>query len=373
MKTIKWMLGLWLAGTLAVQADELVLSLETSGKLTFNEMTNATGYRVEWTSAVGGSWTSFTGAAGLWLDNIPATGSGTVTASVPMWYRVVATLLPPGMVLIPAGSFVMGNATNVFSASEGDYDELPQHTVNVSAFYMDRYEVTKTLWDEVAKWAITNGYDTWVEYGSGKASNHPVHSVDWYIVVKWCNARSEKEGLTPCYTMNGITYKTGNHNNLVCNWLANGYRLPTEAEWEKAARGGVADKRFPWMDYTNKISHAKANYYGNSGSSSYDMSSGSHPTYNDGVSPYSSPVGSFAPNGYNLHDMAGNMWEWVWDWYDESYYSSSPGTDPTGPASGSYRVMRGGSWNNDAYSLRCACRCLGYVYYSVGFRCARGL
>ena len=92
MKTMKWMLGLVLAGTLAVQADDLVLSLETSGKLTFNELTNATRYRVEWASTAGGSWTSFTGAAGQWLDNIPATGSGIVTASVPMWYRVVATV-----------------------------------------------------------------------------------------------------------------------------------------------------------------------------------------------------------------------------------------------------------------------------------------
>ena len=177
MKTMKWMLGLALAGTLAAQADDLVLSLETSGKLTFNEVTNATRYRVEWASAAGGSWTSFTGAAGQWLDNIPATGSGTVTASVPMWYRVVATVNtappPTGMVLIPAGSFVMGNATNVFPASEGGSDELPQHTVNVSAFYMDRYEVTKALWDEVKTWADTNGY-AFENAGSGKATNHPV-------------------------------------------------------------------------------------------------------------------------------------------------------------------------------------------------------
>ena len=175
----------------------------------------------------------------------------------------------------------MGNATNVFPASEGYSDELPQHTVYVSAFYMDRYEVTKALWDEVKTWADTNGY-AFENAGSGKATNHPVHTVNWYDVVKWCNARSEKEGLTPCYTTNGVTYKTGNDNNVVCNWSANGYRLPTEAEWEKAARGGVADTRFPWTDYTNKISHAKANYYGNSGSYSYDLSSGYHPTYSNG-------------------------------------------------------------------------------------------
>jgi formylglycine-generating enzyme len=376
MKTMKWMWGLAVAGTLAVQADDLVIqSFETSGKLTFNELTNAAKYRVEWASAVGGPWTNFTGAAGLWLDNIPATGSGSVTASVPMWYRVVARLLPPGKVLIPAGSFVIGDATNVFPASEGYSDELPQRTVNVSAFYMDSYEVTKALWDEVKTWAATNGY-AFENAGLAKAVNHPVHTVNWYDVVKWCNARSEKEGLTPCYTTNGVTYKTGNNSNVVCNWSANGYRLPTEAEWEKAARGGAADTRFPWTDYTNKISHGKANYYGKSGSYSYDLSSGYHPTYATGGYPYSSPVGSFAPNGYGLYDMAGNMWEWVWDWYSSSYYASLPGTNPRGVVSGSFRVLRGGSWYFSALITRCAHRYYNYPDYEsyyIGFRCARGL
>jgi formylglycine-generating enzyme len=377
MKTMKWMLGLALAGTPAVQADDLVLSLETSGKLTFNEVTNATRYRVEWASTADGSWTSFTGAAGQWLDNIPAAGSGTVTASVPMWYRVVATVntttTPSGMVLIPAEGFVMGNATNVLPASEGGSDELPQHTVNVSAFYMDCYEVTKALWDEVKTWADTNGY-AFENVGSGKATNHPVQTINWYDMVKWCNARSQKAGLTPCYTTNGVTYKTGNDSNVVCNWSANGYRLPTEAEWEKAARGGATNTRFPWADYTNKISHAKANYYGNKSSFSYDLSNGYHPTYNDGVEPYSSPVGSFAPNGYGLYDMAGNVWEWCWDWYSSCYYSSSPGTDPTGVASGSYRAVRGGGWYDYPDDTRVAYRYATVPvnkFNDVGCRCVR--
>jgi sulfatase modifying factor 1 len=284
---------------------------------------------------------------------------------------------PSGMVLIPAGNLVMGNATNIFPAGEGQTDELPQHTVNVSGFYMDRHEMTKALWDEVKTWAATHGY-AFDHAGSGKAANHPVHTVSWYDVVKWCNARSQKEGLTPCYTANGVTYKTGNNSNVVCNWSANGYRLPTEAEWEKASRGGVANTRFPWMDYTNKISHAKANYEGRSDIYSYDLSSGYHPTYATGGTPYSSPVGSFAPNGYGLYDMAGNMEEWCWDWYDGNYYSSSPGTDPKGPASSpdSYRVLRGGSWAARAHYTRCANRGSYYPdveFDVIGFRCARGL
>ncbi len=129
------------------------------------------------------------------------------------------------------------------------------------------------------------------------------------------------------------------------NWTANGYRLPTEAEWEKAARGGVSGKRFPWG--TDTISHSQANYYA---STSY-----SYPTYNDGTTPYTSPVGSFAANGYGLHDMAGNVWEWCWDWYGASTYVNGA-SDPRGAASGSYRVYRGGSWSYDANNCRAAFR-----------------
>jgi formylglycine-generating enzyme required for sulfatase activity len=102
---------------------------------------------------------------------------------------------PSGMALIPAGSFTMGNC---MSPSEGDSDELPLHTVYVSAFYMDKYDVTKALWDTVYQWAIAHGY-TFDYPGSGKASTHPVQTIDWYDCVKWSNARSEKEGKTPAY------------------------------------------------------------------------------------------------------------------------------------------------------------------------------
>ena len=276
-----------------------------------------------------------------------------------------------GMVLIPAGDFSMGDAFD----PEGDDDELPVHTVSVSAFYMDATEVTKAKWDEVYTWATNNGY-SFDNAGSGKATNHPVHTVNWYDCVAWANARSQYDGFTTCYTnANGTAYT----NSTVafsggCDWSAGGYRLPTEAEWEKAARGGASGRRFPWED-ANTIQHARANYYASS-SYSYDTSptTGYHPDYDEGGFPYTSPVGSFAPNGYGLYDMAGNLYEWCWDWYSSTYYSSSPDTDPRGPASGSHRVRRGGYWGYSADGCRVAFRFSyspGLVSLYLGFRLVR--
>jgi formylglycine-generating enzyme required for sulfatase activity len=249
------------------------------------------------------------------------------------------------MVLIPAGSFSMGDAFD----PEGADDELPVHTVSVSAFYMDETEVTKAKWDEVYAWATRHGY-TFDNAGSGKATNHPVHTVNWYDCVAWANARSQYGGFTPCYTnANGTTYTNSTAAFAGgCDWSADGYRLPTEAEWEKAARGGASGRRFPWNDSDN-ISHSRANYYASS-SFNYDTSptTGYHPDYDTGGFPYTSPVGSFAPNSYGLHDMAGNVGEWCWDWHGSTYYASLPGTDPSGPASGSGRVRRGGYWTSTA-------------------------
>lgn len=384
MKSITMVLGILLAGTLVAgaQSNVVIESFGLPGQLTFDKVTNATQYRVEWSSAAGQAWTSFA-AASASLDAIVSPGLGVATASVPMLYRVVATVPvpPPGMVLIPPGSFVMGNATNVFPSSEGYSDESPQHTVFISAFFMDVYMVTKDLWDEVKAYNGGNGY-SYSNTGVGKATNHPVQTVDWYDVVKWCNARSERDGLTPVYYTDAVftmVYKTGEVAPYA-NWSVNGYRLPTEAEWEKAARGGVADTRFPWTDYTNNISWAKANYIGTSEDYSYDISGGTyeyHPAFFTGGPPYTSPVGYFAPNGYGLYDMAGNVSEWCWDWYDEAYYTSSPGTDPRGPTEPlTYnRILRGGSWGSDAKIARVTCRNYGTPGYEdagKGFRCAAG-
>ncbi|MCX6876264.1 MAG: choice-of-anchor D domain-containing protein, partial [Verrucomicrobia bacterium] len=272
---------------------------------------------------------------------------------------------PAGFALIPASAFQMGNA--LAASGDGYADELPVHSVNVSAFYLAKYEVTKALWDEVRTWGLTHGYPD-LSTGTGKAATHPVHSITWYDMVKWCNAHSEKVGLTPCYSVSGAVYRTG-QSAPACNWAANGYRLPTEAEWEKAARGGASGKRFPWGD---TINHTDANYHNYNYFYESPQNQGFHPTYNDGVMPYTSPTGSFAANGYGLYDLAGNVWEWCWDWYGG--YAAGSQTDPRGATSGTFRVFRGGCWNYYANICRVAFRYNDYPAFSsneMGFRLAR--
>lgn len=288
-----------------------------------------------------------------------------------------------GMVLIPAGAFQMGDCFG-----EGDPDERPRHTVTVSAFYLDQYEVTKAQWDEVYSWAITNGY-AFTYLGAGKGTSHPVHKVGWYDCVKWCNARSQKEGLTPVYryvTWEGFPprlrtyiYYTGERDDVIMydNGVTPGYRLPTEAEWEKAARGGATGRRFPWSG-DNTIQHARANYCSHSEVALYDTSPtwDYHPSYTNEPQPYTSPVGSFSPNGHGLYDMAGNVFEWCWDGYSSDYYSISPATDPQGSTTFTTRVARGGSWSNVAPYARVANRIAiapDTDTSDIGFRCARGL
>jgi sulfatase modifying factor 1 len=303
-------------------------------------------------------------------------------SSKAMFFRLYRDTNAPsgiaGMVLIPAGEFTIGYTL------DGENDALPTN-VTVSAFYMESNLVTYSTWQPVYDWATNNGYG-FVNAGEGKLASHPVQKLDWYDCVKWCNARSQQAGLAPVYYADAgfkQLYTNGESTQVFANWTNSGFRLPTEAEWEKAARGGVSGQRFPWG---NTIDWSQANYFSywitDTNYFAYDLAptNGFAPAFNDGVVPYTSPVGSFAANGYGLYDMAGNVQEWCWDWYDDNLTSvGSPyagGTDPRGPASSPYalRVSRGGSWINKANLAPCAQRTIHsptLALNSFGLRCVR--
>jgi formylglycine-generating enzyme required for sulfatase activity len=239
------------------------------------------------------------------------------------------------MVRLEGGTFTMGSPVN--EVDRRGYDEI-QHQVTVSAFYMGKYEVTQAEYE-----AVIGSNPSYF-----KGAQLPVERVSWYDAIEYCNKWSEQEGLTPAYTVNKFSSDPNNTSDsdnvrwtVTWNKAANGYRLPTETEWEYACR---ALTRTPFST-GNNITTSQANYDGN-----YPYNNNSKGTYQGKTT----NVGIFLPNSWGLYDMHGNVWEWCWDWYGS--YSTETQTDPTGAASGSARVLRGGSWYDYARILRSAYR-----------------
>ena len=237
---------------------------------------------------------------------------------------------PENYVLITGGTFEMGSPDTEGWRSE---DET-LHTVNVSDFYMSMYEVTQ------AEYAEVMGNNP----SSFSGDTLPVENVSWLDAVAYCNARSELEGLTPAYSIDGQT--------VTWDRSADGYRLPTEAEWEYACRAGTAT---PFNTETS-ISAEEANYYGHY---PYEIeenyfSQGNLDTQPGEYRQTTVDVASFSPNGWGLYNMHGNVSEWVWDYYGA--YSLEEQSDPTGPETGTLRVYRGGGWNDFAKNMRSAYR-----------------
>jgi formylglycine-generating enzyme required for sulfatase activity len=251
------------------------------------------------------------------------------------------------MLFIKGGSFDMGS-------NDGENDEKPVHRVTVSDFYMGKTEITVAQFAEFiaaanyktsaesgggsyiwtgSQWEKRSGV-SWKDDVNGKSRprsdyNHPVIHVSWLDAAEYCNWLSRKEGRSPAYSING--------SNVSWNQNANGYRLPTEAEWEYAAGTSTSlSNRMKWAGTSNENSLGNYAWYSsNSGSKTH-------------------PVGTKQPNALGLHDMSGNVWEWCWDWYGS--YSSNAQTNPAGPPSGSRRVIRGGGWFHDAQGCRVANR-----------------
>jgi formylglycine-generating enzyme required for sulfatase activity len=235
---------------------------------------------------------------------------------------------PGGMVLVKGGTFKMGS-------SKGKNGEKSVHPITVSTFYIGKFEVTQEEWKAVMK----------KNPAHRKGSICPMHYIDWYEAVEYCNRRSRIERLTPCYA--------GKNDHITCNFEANGYRLPTEAEWEYAASGGLLSRHYKYSGSNDANEVA---------------------WYIENLVIFFQPVGQKKPNELGIYDMSGNVCEWCWDWYDFDYYKNSPETNPAGPMSGIRRVARGGGFVHPGKTLWNASRSCFKPYRKgmhIGFRVVR--
>jgi formylglycine-generating enzyme required for sulfatase activity len=236
------------------------------------------------------------------------------------------------MVTIRGGEFMMGDADEV---------DAPPHRVAVSSFLMDKYLVTQEQYQQL----MGTNPSRWKNH-----PQNPVEQMRWSDAVRYCNARSQRDGLTPCYDL----------TSWECDFEANGYRLPTEAEWEYACRAGTTTAYYFGNDEAKLGDHAW-----------FDKNAGGRPR----------PVGQKRANPWGLYDMCGNVWEWCHDLYQVDYYQQSPAQNPRGPNEGKTRVLRGGAWKFSSENCRSGYRynenpgyadvCFGYDIY--GFRCVRRL
>ena len=279
-------------------------------------------------------------------------------AKVPQTNQPKAAIIE--MLAVEGGTFTMGDTWN-----EGNPDEKPTHTVTLSSFRIAKTEVTQKQWTTVMG---TNPSKL-------AGENKPVETVSWYNATVFCNKLSIREGLTPCYAINGITnpgswgecpYEIPNTskiigdsarwNNLTCDWTANGYRLPTEAEWEFAAGGGASHTRYAGTSDRNKLEDY-AWTTDNSQQTTHD-------------------VAGKLPNSFGTFDMTGNVHEWCWDWYGP--YTSEPKINPKGVKRSSNRTDHGGCWksfplpaNNVVRVSYRNFRNPGHLTYAIGFRVAQ--
>jgi len=259
---------------------------------------------------------------------------------------------------ILAGRFLMGSPLEEL----GRGDDEDQHKVGITKpFYLGLFPVTQ----EQYEWVTDRNPSCFCETGKGRdrisgmdTSQFPVEEVSWFDAAEFCNLLSEKQGLPPYYTLKNVK-----RTDVGCIESAQvsicggeGFRLPTEAEWEYACRAGSTTRYFSGDDKEGLEQHAW--HGGNSDSITH-------------------PVGEKKPNPWGIFDMLGNVWEWCTDWYGADYYGQSPFKDPMGPESGDWRVSRGGSWLTHDYVnvLRCAfrfnCRAPRCRYNSYGFRVAK--